>query len=250
MAIVKPYIVNIARDFWSKVPDKPTLPYDIFGAVSLTMPLDIISLSGLTVVKIQKWLLERNVELEIGIPDRSLHGLILTLQNTGFIFIDGTDSPPERRYTVAHEASHFILDYTIPREKAVARLGTGILEVLDGHREATTAERIEGVLSSLSIQPFTHLLEKSGDGSFFSEATFNAENDADSLALELLAPVANIVRQVKSKAAKPKFQDFKTECCQLLCDVYGLPVSVSDDYATRLAYAITGGPSLLTKLGF
>ena len=111
MGIVKPYVVNIARDFWRKILVKPTPPYDIFGAVSLVMPLDIVNLSGLTIAKIENWLWERNVTLNTGIPNRSLHGFILTFQDAGFIFIDGTDSENERRYTVAHEVSHFILDY-------------------------------------------------------------------------------------------------------------------------------------------
>lgn len=250
MAIIQPYISNIAKDFWNKIPIKKEPPYDIFGAVSLTMPLDIISLSGLTIAKIEKWLSERNVTLDMGISNRSLHGFILTFQDTGFIFIDGTDTIDERRFTVAHEVSHFILDYKIPREKAVSKLGVGILEVLDGYREATVTERVEGILSSNVIRPFTHLLEKSGDGSFFSQEVFNAENDADSLALELLAPSANIVREIKGSFPKIQFQDFKARCNQLLHSKYGLPISISEDYSTQLAYSVTGGPSLLTKFGF
>src|SRR5690606_23003050 len=106
------------------------------------------------------------------------------------------------------------------------------------------------VLSFNTIKQFTHLLEKSGDGSFFNEEVFNAENDADSLALELLAPAMNIVSEIKGSFPKIQFQDFKVECYHLLYNKYGFPKMVSEDYAARLAYSVTGGPSLLTKFGF
>lgn len=250
MQIANAHISSIAKEFWRQVGLESTPPYDIQGAVNLILPVDIICLSELSITKIDLWLKNRGISISVGVGDRALHGFILAFKGSGFIFIDGTDTEDERRYTIAHEASHFILDYKRPRDRAVDKLGTRILEVLDGQREATTKERIDGILSSISIRPFTHLLEKSGDGSFISSEVFDAENDADSLALELLAPASKIIQETRTKSGKIPFDEFKDKCSQLLVDKYGIPVSISNDYATGLAYSATGGPSLLSKFGF
>ena len=250
MQIANAHISSIAKEFWRQVGFESQPPYDIQGAVNLILPVDIICLSELSIRKIDLWLKSRGISIPIEIGDRALHGFILAFKGSGFIFINGTDHEDERRYTIAHEVSHFILDYKIPRDKAAEKLGAGILEVLDGQREATTAERIDGILSSISVRPFTHLLEKSGDGSFISSDVFDAENDADSLALELLAPASVVIRETRSKSEKIPFAEFKDKCSRLLVDKYGITNSISDNYATRLAYSVTGGPSLLSKLGF
>ncbi|MFN8557423.1 MAG: ImmA/IrrE family metallo-endopeptidase [Dehalococcoidia bacterium] len=43
------------------------------------------------------------------------------------IIVDSSDAPDEVRFTVAHEAAHFLLDYEQPRARAVAALGAGAL---------------------------------------------------------------------------------------------------------------------------
>jgi len=250
MQIAKPYIASIAREFWKQTGLKLNPPYDIQGAVSLILSVDIVCLSKLSIKRIAQWLKNRNIIFSIGIGDRSLHGFILAFKGSGFIFINGTDPEDERRYTIAHEVSHFIIDYKIPREKAIGKIGIGILEVLDGLREPTYEERIDGVLSAVSVQPYMHLLEKSGEGSFIDLRVLDAENDADSLALELLAPSAKIIGEVKKEKRKPVFAEFKDKCLTVLMKNYELPESISEQYALQIAYAVTGGPSILTKLGF
>ncbi len=249
MQIGKPYIASIAREFWRQAGIKPNPPYDIQGAVSLILPVDIVCLSELSIKRIEQWLKNRSITISIGFGDRSLHGFILTFKGSGFIFINGTDPEDERRYTIAHEVSHFILDYKIPRERAIKKLGIGILEVMDGFREPTYDERIDGVLSAVFVSPYMHLLEKSDDGSFIDLRVLDAENDADLLSLELLAPSAKIIREVKKEKRKQVFAKFKDQCLTILTDKYGLPELISDEYASRMAYAVTGGPSILTKLG-
>ena len=249
MQIVKPYISSIAKGFWKQTGLNNKPPYDINGAVNLILPVDIVNLSELSLRKIEKWLNNRNVSLSIDIDDRSLHGFIITFRGSGFIFINGTDPESERRYTVAHEVSHFILDYKIPRDRTVEKLGISILEVLDGFREPELTERIDGALTSVNVQPYTHLLEKTGDGSFERAKVFDSENDADTLSLELLAPLAQVIKEAKTGRCKSVFSEFKNECYKVLVQKYGLPASISKDYSSRIAYLVTGGPSILTKLG-
>lgn len=250
MSIIKPHIARIAREFWSKAGKRRLPTFDIVGAVSLILPVDIVSLSELSLKKVEQWLSERKVVLNIDMNDRHLHGFILTFKGSGFIFINGTDSEEERRFTVAHEASHFILDYKLPRVKAIEKFGPKIIEVLDGDRNPTNEERIDGLLSSVSVQPYTHLLEKVGDGSFDSIKIFDSENDADALAVELLAPSANVIKDTKIGNPKISFDDFRTHSLQILREKYMLPEAVAKDYSLRLSYVATGGPSLLSKLGF
>ncbi|WP_276348834.1 ImmA/IrrE family metallo-endopeptidase [Daejeonella sp. JGW-45] len=251
MQIVKPHIVNIASNFWKKAGLGKTQPVDIKGAVYLTLPVDVVDdIPELSLRKIEKWLIQRNIPISIDIDDREIHGFILTANSCGFIFINATDPEEERRYTLAHELSHFILDYKIPRDRAIGKLGTAILEVLDGHREPSLAERIDGVLTAIEIKPYTHLLEKKGDGSFESMRVFEAETEADMLALELIAPCAKVVKAAKNGKSKPAFSEFRSNCHKVLKETYGLPGSIIEEYASRIAYATTGGPSLLTKLGY
>ena len=244
------HISKIADDFWNAAGGRISLPYDIFGAVSLALPLDIVSLSNLSVKNIEKWLAQRKIVIDIELEDRFLHGFILVSRGNGLIFVNGTDPEEERRYTVAHEASHFLLDYRLPRENAVKKLGPGILEVIDGRREATILERIDGALYAVLARPYTHLLEKVGDGSYENSDVQKAENDADELAVELLAPRSEIIRSFYPIKTRLSFNSVKDQCYRGLRYKYLIPNSVAEIYSTRIAYGITGGPSLLDQFGF
>lgn len=244
------HIEKMARDFWNQVKKpKSEPPCDIAGAVSLVLPLDIISLCDLTLTKIDQWLVSKGISVLINVNDRHLHGFVLVKNGTGFVFINGTDSEEERRYTIAHEASHFILDYKIPRDKAIKKIGNGIENVLDGLREATVDEQVNGIISGVSVRPFTHLLEKEGDGSFESMKVFDAESNADILAIELLAPHAEIIKATLG-GRKLTFDLFDQYCLDILISKYKLPESIAKQYSKRLAYTVTRGPSIMNKLGF
>lgn len=249
MSITKANIINIAKDFKLKAGIKNSIPYDISGAVSLVMPIDIISLSELSLSKIQQWLNDREILFTTEVDNRLLHGFIIIFKGNGFLFVNGTDSEEDRRFTIAHEVSHFILDYQLKRNRAIKKIGIEILEVLDGYRQPTIDEQIDGVLLSVDVTPFTHMVEKDGDGSFESLKNFNAENNADTLALELLAPSQAVIKEIKSKG-KLNYSLFKEDCYNLLVEKYKLPENISEQYSGVLAFKATGGPSVLDKLGF
>jgi Zn-dependent peptidase ImmA (M78 family) len=248
--IAASYIEKIAQDFWAQTGLIWKTPHDISCAVSLLLPIDIVSLCELSLEKIDQWLTQRGIKIPIAVTDRYLHGFVLVSKGKGFIFVNGTDTEEERRYTVAHEVSHFILDYKIPRDKIVEKLGMEIIDVLDGRREPTIEERISGLLKNVVVRPFTHLLEKEGDGSFENSRTFDSENRADALALELLAPRTEIVNVVNKKKIKISFSVFHEKCINLLANKYGLPLPIAEQYSKSLAYSVTGGPSIINKLGF
>ena len=245
-------IYTIAKKFWNQLGDQNERPpYDIIRAVSLLLPIDIISLSDLTLYKISKWLNARRVNLYIDANDRLLHGFIVIFRGTGLIFINGTDGEDERRYTIAHEISHFILDYHIPREKAVLKMGSNIIEVLDGLREATILEKVDSVINNVKVYPYTHLLEIEGDGSFQSIKVFNSENRADALAVELLAPKAEVIKRVSlTYKEKLNFEEFRNVAHKILVTEYGLPIQIAKNYSNSLSYLTTKGKSFMNKLGF
>jgi hypothetical protein len=243
-------IFQAKESFWKRAGGNNIFPCDIMKAVSRALPLDIVSLSELSLQKVQCWLNQKKVIIDLDINDRLLHGFILISKGTGFIFLNGTDSEKERRYTIAHEAGHYLLDYERPRKDAIAKLGKGIVEVLDGLRDATTEEQIDGVLASVSLKPYTHLLEKVGDGSFSNMDILNSENDADALALELLSPSSIVIRDTNPNKDKLSFFDFKNLCYHILRNKYLIPDSIAETYSSRLANIAVGFPSLAEKLGF
>jgi hypothetical protein len=250
MRIVPSYIEVIAREFWKRTGQKVEPPYDIAGAISLLLPIDIVSLSDLTLGKINRWLSDNGIQIPIDVNDRYLHGFVLIGRGTGFMFVNGTDGEDERRFTIAHEASHFIMDYKIPREKAIQKMGTSIQDVLDGTREATMEEQVDGLINGISVRSFIHLLEKEGDGSFESVEIFDVENKADMLAIELLAPHLEVIKATLNGQQKMSFSLFDQYCLDILVSKYKLPIPIAKQYSKRLAYSVTGGPSIITKLGF
>lgn len=245
-------IERIAYNFWDQLKDwKGNPPYDIMGAISLLLPIDVISLSSLTLCKINKWLSQRKVNLSIDANDRPLHGFIVIFRGSGLIFINGTDKEDERRYTIAHEISHFMLDYIIPREKAVVKMGPHITDVLDGLREATILEKVDSIINNVAVAPYTHLLEIEGDGSFQNIKVFNSENRADALAIELLAPKSEVIKRVfLTTKKKLNYDQFKEVAFEFLINEYGLPMQIAKNYSKKLSYQVTKGKSFMNKLGF
>jgi hypothetical protein len=106
----------------------------------------------------------------------------------GIVLLEGSDPPEERRMSLAHEVVHFLLDYLNSREKALRALGEDVRAVLDGVRDPTTEERFAGVLGGVHLGVYTHLIERSEDGTVDRMSVVEAEDRADRLALELLAP--------------------------------------------------------------
>lgn len=247
--IVKPIIVETAKGFWKRAGGNGVWPCDIERAVQLALPVMIVQLSPLSINKIQQWLIEKGYEINIGIANRLLHGLLTTHIGAGIIFINGTDNIRDRRFTLAHEVAHFLLDYLLPREKVIQKFGESIISVLDGLREPTTEERIRGILQGVNPQPNTHLLEKEGKGGFDNYYNWTAENNADALAVEILAPVNQVCRELLSTHPGLDYAGYKNQATELLFEKYLLPKGIAKLYSGKLSYAITGGTSIVQRLG-
>jgi hypothetical protein len=175
-----------AAEFWSGAPEAARRRADVEAAIAWVAPLAVVALPALDGKAARDWLAERGVRLSDGAARRPLRGLLLATRGVGMVFLDGTLPQPERRFTVAHELGHFLFDYLEPRER-VLREAPSLLEVVDGRRSPTSAERAQAVLAGVPLGLHAHLLERDVHGGAAADVEA-AEDAASQFALELLAP--------------------------------------------------------------
>ena len=251
MRIADAHLALVAETFWREADPSPSQswPCDLEKVIALTLRLAVISLPSLTLQCIENWLEKRGTPYEFPCENRHVRGCIVAYRGSGLIFVDGSDPIEERRFTLAHEVAHFLLDYYEPRQRARTRLGDGILEVFDGLHPPTVDERIEGVLSSISIVPYVHLMEQRGAVKLKRATIWQAENRADELALEILAPVKIVYSDLAKICTGCSYFVCFESAKQTLIEKYGLPKLIAHGYAQRIAHQLTGGPSVLFELG-
>lgn len=243
---------EIALDFWDRAGELRQTR-DIVKAATLVLPVEIVPVPDLSLVKVRQWLAASELyDLfgETDVNDRVMHGFILPLRGSGLIFINAADPVPEQRFTVAHEIAHFLLDHDLPRQRAVSQLGARIRAVLDGDVPAELSDEVTSVIRNFELRQPVNPIEQGGDGGFRSWATFNAESDADRLARELLAPRTEVIRVTLAGRRNMMYAAFVEKCRELLEQRYLLPPPAAQEYAARLAFQITKGPSIMDKLGF
>ncbi len=250
MRVAPAKIEEVARGFWAQARVQEIFPRDMQQAISLAKDVVVIHLPALRIENIRAWLRDRNFDFPIPHFDKFLHGFLLTHQGTGFIFVNGSDSEAERRFTLAHEIAHFICDYETPRQQAVEQFGSAILEVTDGLRPPTVEERLHGLMFNHSLISFSHLLDSDSMSGMGRLSIWQAENRADQLALELLAPTRHVRAQVSKLRLPKRFAAYKSALPNILTDHYRLPENVAEGYANNLARKFTGGPTLAEEWGF
>jgi hypothetical protein len=175
-----------AAAFWVGAPEPARRRGDVEAAVAWSVPLAVVVLPNLDARRARGWLAERGAWLGDGRADRPLRGLLLAARGVGIVFLDGTLPPADRRFTVAHELGHFLLDYLEPRER-VLREAPSLLGVVDGWRPPTRADRAHALLARVPIGLHAHLLDRDPQGAAAPEVEA-AEDAASQFALEVLAP--------------------------------------------------------------
>jgi hypothetical protein len=208
------------------------------AAILLALPVAILKYGPLTISVIHSALERRGIGIRCGVDDRPLRGCLVAFGDHGIIFVDGTDPEEEQRFTLAHEAAHFVADYLEPRERAQVALGTSAREILDGRRAATNDERIYGFLSGVRVGPHVHQMARDTDFSAIDELK------ADALAFELLAPSAT----VRALVTQLHRWDHREAAFELLTGRFGLPSSPARLYA-RLLYVDPDAKPLRTQFG-
>ena len=157
------------------------------------------------------------------------------------LFADGTDTDSERAFTLAHEVAHFLMDYWLRRQKALAKFGSEICDVLDGRRLPTAGERLHAALSGIPIGVHTNLMDRRDAAVGIHEVLSKIENRADRVALALLAPPSAVL--TRSKITVRKFEDRRKSVFGILVSQFGLPEFVADAYSRSMLTVIGKGPS-------
>ncbi len=223
-------IENTAQEFWVLADGVPSLPCDIKTAIILALPLELYPVAILRVSHVLDWTRRVQITHSIRGRNRGLHGCLLADRGKGTIFFDASDSEAEQRFTLAHELAHFLLDYLLPRQRALTTLGTSILPVLDGERAPTLEERLQAVLSAVPLGVMSHVMERPDDG-LPTNTVLAIEDRADRLALELLAPAQSLYSLMQSETAPKGFDRRLTFLTRLLVQHYGLPDIMASSYA-------------------
>ncbi len=223
------WIVEAAARFWEAAGGPPPdLPRDLRQPVAYGTPLGVVDLPRLGVAAMVRWLAAHGAPAATSTGDRPLRAALYAGPDGGFVFLDGADPDDERRFSLAHEVAHFIVEYVEPRRRAVARIGPRVLEAIDRRRPPTPDERIDAALAGLDLQPRLHLLERTEAGQPRTAAVTLAEKQADELALELLAPI-DLVQELRPRGAT------RSALVTWLATTFGLPAEVADAYALQLA---------------
>jgi len=184
-------IERLAAATWAEAPAAVRAGRDVAAAIAWASPVMVVTLPRLGLAAATQWLADRGVPERLDGGTDQLRGLLVAWRGNGVIFIDGTLDAAERRFTLAHEHGHFLLDYAEPRRRA-ARDAPALLDVIDGRRAATTADRAAAALARVPLGLHTHRLHRDSDGGTTAE-TGTAEDDASRYALELLAPIDDVV---------------------------------------------------------
>ncbi len=240
---------RVASDFWQPLLAYKVFPVDFDRVVAFSnLSIFIIQLPDLTLKAVQEWVSRNNHPVRISADNRPLHGFLLAHKGIGTVFVNGTDPLEERRYTVAHEVSHFLLDYQIPRQNWIDAVGPAIIEVLDGEREPSLSERLQFITADLP-SPFSIRHLSNGDlTAYDSHLVWRAEQRVDALAVELLAPFKEVMRQIPiQESARSGF--YVDYLLSLLSVTFGLPASVCYPYAKYIDQFITGGETLAEEWG-
>ncbi len=235
--MVEGWLARAAEHFWEAVGGPIAPPRDLSPVISRPFPLSMITLPALDIAKVERWFAERSVPYRFLCQNRALCGCIIAARGYGMLFIDANDAAAEQRFTVAHEVAHFLLDYLDPRQEAIELLGNLILPVLDGERAPTAEERIHAVLGRVKLGFYQDMMPRTAQGSIDQGAILRAEDRADRLALELLAPAADVLAAATTVTSTP-FERAR-ELTELLEQHYGLPLVVARAYAASLAKQIS-----------
>ena len=109
--------------FWKRAGGRSGFPADISYAATCALDVYVDEVANLTPVSAAAyvgregpWLLDRAEE-------RSLHGCVIVSRSGGAILVEKSDDEAEKRFTIAHEVSHYILEVKRHHERASARMG-------------------------------------------------------------------------------------------------------------------------------
>ncbi len=241
------WVHETAAFFWDAVGVREPFPRVLCEAIHRSpFELTIKELPGLTTVTVERHLAELGRGWTCNGSDRAVRACLAARDGAGFILLDAADPPRERVFSLAHELAHFLWHYWRPREWVGKHLGPGAAAVFDGRRKATPAERLRALLSYIPLGPHVHLMERGRRREIVDESVAAAEDEADRLAYELLAPVEAVwasSRRLQGGSGNP------STLAAVLEDGFGLPTGRAEDYSRLLAPPSRPDPLILRFRG-
>jgi hypothetical protein len=222
---------ELARAFWDCAGGPEPFPRTLRGALVLS-PLDLTvkEVAALSLRGAGEYLARLGVPWPCGGPDRRLRACLAAANGVGFILLDADDEPAERTVSLAHELAHFLRHYLQPRRLARRRLGESVLEVLDGRRPPTLAERLRALVADVPLGLHVHLMERGDRPKALRPEVAAAEEEADCLGYELLAPAVEVLE----RTGLVEGPHGRARLVPVLRGVFGLPQAAAEDYAELL----------------
>lgn len=243
-------VKQVAEDFWKPLLPYRTFPVDIERAIAFSnLPLHINLIPRLDIDYVNQWIQANHFPARTNKDNCALHGFLLAREGQGVVFVNGSDKREERRFTIAHELAHFLLDYHLPRINYLNLYGESIMDILDGKRLPTIEERLAFVISDLPSPFFAHSLDNNGITAYERSQIWNTEWRTDALALELLAPFHIVISSLKKQKPEKRFEPIFRQASNLLVTDFGLPPTLSGSYAKYLAAFLSGGMTLAEEWG-
>lgn len=232
---------DAVRLFWESCGETEPFPRSLERPIALALPVVLVKLPRLTLKDVEGWLSRRGAAFRFGCQSRPIRGCVIGYKGWGLIFVDGADADDERRFTVAHEAAHFMIDYWSPRQLAVQKMGQTITEVLDAMRGPTLSEQVHAMLAGASVEIYADLMERDELHGHVNSEVWAIEHRADRVALALLAPPEIVLEEPGVSA--PRFADRRSAVRSALCGRFGLPASLAASYSWALLVDAGLGPS-------
>ncbi len=244
------WLDNASQDavelFWKLCGEVESFPRNLERSVALAMPVALVKLPRPELVDIESWIRRRGIPFHFDYPSRAVRGCLVAFGGKGLIFVDGADPDDERRFTLAHEVAHFLIDYWQPRQSAIKKLGPVIVEVIDAYRAPSVTERVYSLMNSTPIGVHINLLERDNRG--VTSDVWRIEDRADKVALALLAPPAEVI--ALADLSPVRFEKRRAKMTSVLCDHFGLPLVIARGYSWSLLDAIDKGPSWIEGLRY
>jgi hypothetical protein len=236
---------QLADATWQAAPAEVRDRRDVQAAMVWASQVMVVSLPHMHLALVNRWLAEHDVPAladEVG----ELRGLLVAWRGQAVIFVDGTLPQADCRFTLAHEHGHLLLDYLIPRQR-VLRDAPDLLDVVDGHRAPSDADRARAALARLPLGVHTHLLHRHDDGGA-AEAIVRAEDHASIYALELLAPWEDLLRLLRAGVPQSgTYRERLVAAANAAADVFGLPADAAEVRAAAGMSALGVRPSFFER---
>jgi hypothetical protein len=230
----------LVRAFWAEAGSVEGFPRELRRPIARALPVSIVLLPRLRLDGVRAWLRENGIVCPCEERDRPLRACLVACRGHGLIFLDGTDADHEQRFSLAHELAHFLQHYWQPRQRARRRLGDQILEVFEGARPPTMPERLHALLRDVPLGFHLHLMQRGPRSEILNEAIARAEEEADRVAYELLAPAADVL----DRTGLLQGDEGRVGLVEVLQTVFGLPREQATDYGGLLLPSVWEDPLL------